>query len=140
LSGFDSRRCHHTPSTVATRDRIRRAAMNNNHGSVPLPNGLTPEKANDLLVRNRCCYYAAQVARDHGLGTEKMLRAAFAAFRHFDRFGFEDAAIKIAEEFGLTAETILSMYASFSEDATVVRDAMTLPSFATSKEGSSGTN
>lgn len=113
--------------------------MNDNH-AVPLPNGLTPEKAYDLLVRNRCCYYAAQVARDHGLGAEKMLRAAFAAFRHFDRFGFEDAALKVAEEFGLTAEIVLSMYASFSEDATVVKNVMTLPSFATSKEDGCGSN
>lgn len=111
-----------------------------NHLAVSVPNGLSPEKAYDLLVRNRCNYYAAQVARDYGLGAEKMLKAALVAYRHFDRFGFEDAARKVANEFGLTAEIIQSMYAAFSGDATVVRNAMSLPPIDPPQEGGPESN
>lgn len=114
--------------------------MTVHHSAVSVPNGLSPEKAYDLLVRNRCNYYAAQVARDYELGAEKMLHAALTAYRHFDRFGFEDAARKVADEFGLTAEMIRSMYAAFSGDVTVVRNVMTLPPIDPPQEGGPASN
>jgi hypothetical protein len=111
-----------------------------NHKSISLPSGLDAAAAYEMLLRNRCAYYAAQVARDHGLGATKMLSAAFTAYRHFDRFGFEDAARKVADEFGLTADVIASMYASFSSETTKVRSVLTLPPIAPPTEGNPAAN
>lgn len=110
------------------------------HQTITLPNGLDAASAYEMLLRNRCAYYAAQVARDYELGATKMLSAAFTAYRHFDRFGFEDAARKVADEFGLTAEMIQSMYAAFSGDVTVVRNAKSLPPIDPPQEGGSAPN
>jgi hypothetical protein len=111
------------------------------HKAIPIPSGLDAASAYEMLLRNRCAYYAAQVARDYELGADKMLSAAFTAYRHFDRFGFEDAARKVAEEFGLTAEMILSMYANFSDDVTVVRkNVLDLPPIDPPREGGSAAN
>ncbi len=111
-----------------------------NQKAIPIPSDLDAASAYEMLIRNRCAYYAAQIARDYDLGATKMLSAAFTAYRHFDRFGFEDAARKVADEFGLTADMIRSMYAAFSGDVTVVRSIMSLPPIDPPQEGGPASN
>jgi hypothetical protein len=74
---------------------------------------MSPATMYALLMKRRAFYTAAVVARDHRLGDAAMLEAAFKAFCRFDDLeasfpgmGYEDAAITVLIEFGLTLHVV----------------------------------
>lgn len=67
-----------------------------------LPHDESAQACYERLMRYRVYLCAARVARDHGLGRSLVIEAAFKAFCRFDDLGFDEAALAVADEFGLT--------------------------------------
>lgn len=77
-----------------------------NRNRIAMPKGMSPEEGYALLMRRGAYYMAARVARDHGLGTARVIEAAFKAFCRFDDLGCDEEALIVAEEFGLTVMAV----------------------------------
>lgn len=77
-----------------------------NRDRVKMPEGYTPEAGYALLMRHGAYYMAARVARDYSLGMPLVIEAAFKAFCRFDDLGCDEAALIVAEEFGLTVMAV----------------------------------
>lgn len=92
-----------------------------NRNRIALPTGMSPEEGYALLMRRGAYYVAARVARDHNLGTARMIEAAFKAFCRFDNLGCDEEALIVAEEFGLKV-----MAVSMTELADAARAAQLL--------------
>jgi hypothetical protein len=72
----------------------------------PIHPSQTPAQAYAFAMRHRLYRCAAIIARDFGLGDDLVHAAAFSAFCLFDDLGEDEAALRVAGEFGLTVRFV----------------------------------